>query len=141
MKKGLVVGVIALLVGVSVLSSVSSKDISVSDEEMLEYDIELEDNNEIEPLDNYDEIVSYISGRAFFDNYPPTFCWDEHIICYDWVGEDIHIRAITRTPGHRFYTANASYLDAEHFYGLLTPWPNYWLYSITGIALGNIEWS
>jgi len=57
-KKGLVVGIIVLFVSLSSLTSVSSKDISISDDKILE------DNNEIEPLDMNIEIFTYISGRC-----------------------------------------------------------------------------
>jgi hypothetical protein len=55
-KKVLVIGIIILFVGVSVLSSVSSKDVSVSKDRIFD------DNNEIETSDDYSEIFTYING-------------------------------------------------------------------------------
>jgi len=60
LRKGLIVGIIILFVCVSFLSSVSSKDVSVSNDKVID------DNNEIEPLDVYTEIVSYIHGGGYW---------------------------------------------------------------------------
>jgi hypothetical protein len=54
-KKGLVIGIIILFIGVSVLSSVSSKDVSVF------YDRIVDNNNEIEQLDTIQAIYTKIN--------------------------------------------------------------------------------
>ena len=54
--KGLVIGIIALFVSVSVLSSVSSKDVAITDDKILE------DNTEIEPLDTCRGIFKILGG-------------------------------------------------------------------------------
>jgi len=61
--KGLVVGIIILFISMSVLSSVSSKDISISDDKILE------DNNEIEPLDMNNEFFTRIKGYFYNITY------------------------------------------------------------------------
>ena len=58
-KKGLVVGIIILFVGVSVLSSVSSKDVKVSNERIEN------NNNAIKPLDEYIHIFSLVFGTGY----------------------------------------------------------------------------
>lgn len=66
-KKGLVLIIIVLFIGVSVFSSVSSKNLSISDEEILEYDSEIDDNDVIKPVDEYTEIFTHI--RVQTDHY------------------------------------------------------------------------
>ena len=58
-KKGLVVGIILLFIGVSVLSSVSSKDVSVTNDKVVD------DNNEIKPLDGYIHLFSKVYGSGY----------------------------------------------------------------------------
>ena len=64
-KKALVVGIIVLFIGVSALPIVSSKSVSSPIEMLLEHGVESVDNDEIESLDGYDEIISYISGLGY----------------------------------------------------------------------------
>jgi hypothetical protein len=129
-KKGLVVGIIIPFISVSVLTNVSSKDVSVSDG-MLEY------NNEIESVDNNTEIITKIDGvsyeveihskKGFFRNVTfygggstlEIFGWKYHFPIY------FHERVTT--------------IHANSFIGIIYELP-WWEYSIKGIALGNIEW-
>jgi len=150
-KNGLVVGIIVLFIGVSVLSSVSSKDISVSDEEMLEGEVELEDNNEIEPLDNYREIISNLyacidEGGVItpkFSFYPLDF-GELHITRSNSIGsfEIFGIRFPTpESPKFRFK------VDAEEVYAKWAFGSVDWYYlhpshfQVAATAFGNIEWS
>ena len=57
-KKGLIVGIIILFISTSGLTSVSSKDISISIDKISE------DSNEIESRDINIEIFTYINGRC-----------------------------------------------------------------------------
>jgi hypothetical protein len=65
-KKGLVVGIIILFVGVSVLSSVSSKDVSISE------DRKIENNKETEVFDNeikYGSLVKPLPNDLKYKDY------------------------------------------------------------------------
>jgi hypothetical protein len=133
-KKGLVVGIIILFIGIGVLSSVSSKDISISDDKILK------DNNEIEPIDNYDEIISFIDGEGYMDWEPEsTFIWEDLDI---WEG-DIFIKAITKNPQKLFYTAKPKEIHIDlfiGFFGCVPAGPDVLECGLTGFAIGNIEW-
>ena len=63
-KKSLVFCIIVLFIVVSVVSCVSSEDITFSNDDVLEDNAEigLVDNNESEPLNSYTEIISRVSG-------------------------------------------------------------------------------
>jgi hypothetical protein len=65
-RKGLVVGIIILLAGVSVLSSVSSKDASFINDKVID------DNNEIEPFDyeiKYDSSIESLPNDLKYKDY------------------------------------------------------------------------
>jgi len=137
LSKGLVVGIIVLFVVVSVLSSVSSKDVSVSDDRMVE------DNDDIITLDNYEEIISRIEGRGY-----TTFEYSGGGLIFkrfDAYDGEVSITAITNDPENRYYTATGENFRAEQFWWY---WGNaHWISPSVaeviyyGIALGNIEWS
>ena len=56
MNKVIAIGIIILFISMSCLTNVSSKDISISDDNILE------ENNKIEPLDTYREIFTKITA-------------------------------------------------------------------------------
>ena len=135
-KKGLVAGMIILFVGVSILSSVSSKNVSIS------YDKVVYDNNEIEPLDEYTEIVSFINGGGYID-------WDDGcsgFIQHDFYvfSADIFIKAFTKNPLKPFYTATANEIHMDLYIGGIgcgPASPGELKCYLIGVAIGDIEWS
>jgi len=137
-KKGLVIGIIILFIGVGVLSSVSSKDISISDDKILK------DNNVIEQMDNNEEIITYISGEVGLD-----YCTWEGILLKKvelWtMGDPYCYLEITgyKKPlfplGDSKFNANPTHIIAERFFGFIGL-SNDWFYSVSGFAIGNIDW-
>jgi len=132
-RKSLVIGMIILFVGVGVLSSVSSKDVSVSDEEMVENDTTSEDNNNIAQWDEYKEIIAYIDGFGHVSDYGGFLI--KHFRFRD--GE-FYIRAITTNPLKRIYII-AHEIDVPFFIGRFDgyPWDEAGVY---GFAIGNFNW-
>jgi hypothetical protein len=136
LRKGLVIGIIILFVGVGILSSVSSKDISFSDDKIIE------DNDEIEPIDNYDEIISFINGGGYID-------WDDGcsgFIQHDFYvfSADIFIKAFTKNPLKPFYTATANEIHMDLYIGGIgcgPASPGELKCYLIGVAIGDIEWS
>ena len=138
-SKGLVVGIIAILVGVSVLSSVSSKDISSSMGRILE------DNAEIALWDNNKEIITHITGYVWFED----IIWSgngliSQLELWDRGYEDTNIRIIGfKKPLYPLYESyfktNPSHIIASRFFGLSFPYEEFYVY-IRGFAFGNIEW-
>jgi hypothetical protein len=127
-KKGLVVGIIVLFVSVSVLSSVSSKDVKVSNNRVVDY------NKGIKPDDIYEEIFSYVSGEGF---------------CRDGVGSglnlfvefligDFFVRSFCLKPFGWHYNEPGS-LYIHIYIGDAHPTGNSY-YRIDGIALGRVGW-
>ena len=128
-KKGLVVGIIVLFIGISVLSSVSSKDVSVANDRIVN------DNNEVEPLDFYKDIFAYVSGNGYsreevHSGFNPFVRF--------LIG-DFHIRAFSLKP-LGWYEAWPGSLTIPIFIGDAYPTGNSY-YEIDGIVLGNIGWS
>ena len=136
LRKGLVVGIIILFIGVSVLSNVSSKDVSISNDKVVD------DTNEIEPIDNYDEIISFIRGGGYIDwdiNNIGFIQHDQHIF-----SADIFIKAITKNPLKLFYTAKAKDIHIDLYIGLFgcgPGGPDVLECYYQGYAIGSIEWS
>jgi len=137
-KRYLVIGIVLLLVGVSVLSSVSSKDISISDDKILK------DNNVIEQMDNNKEIITKISGYVGLD-----YCKSEGILLKKveiWtMGNPYCYLEITGYKKPLFplddikFNANPTHIIAERFFGLIL-WSDNWYYTVRGFAIGNIDW-
>ena len=134
MKKIIILGVIALFVGVSVFNSVSSKDLSIFDDKILE------DNNKNEPVDDYEEIITIIDGvcksvtrEGFYYNEPISMHADYFIV----------IKGLKKPFSGDFgifFEEYPSYVKASRFYG--------WAYvfapreiDVWGFAIGNIDWS
>jgi hypothetical protein len=128
-KKGLIVGIIILFIGVSVLSSVSSKDVSVYNDTIFD------DNKEIETSDDYSEIFTHIDG----------WCWSieekrKSIFIHHGVelwGYSLNIKGI-RFP-FNIFDEDAYYVKVPSLFGRI----NYdrQPYIVNGVAFGNIEWS
>ena len=143
-KKGLVIGIIILLVGVSVLSSASSKDVSVYNDKIVD------DNNKVELLeDNQKEIytifenvnVNHIEASDTFLNYFFGFVigWIK-IYC----GVKFTIKGYKRPIFPRsesWFKLNVGYVYAPFFIGRCSlDWDEPFWYYVNGIAYGNIEW-
>ena len=134
-KKGLVVGIIILLVGVSVLSSVSSRYLSVSNKKTIN------DINEIETSDDYTEIFTFIDAYVYGLNlkgigpiyYIELWGVDNTI---DIQGYKSPLFPIINSH----FVVSTDHVIAPQFIGI------YYhvtvdTYSVKGIAFGNIEWS
>ena len=87
--KGLVVGIIVLFVSVGVFSSASSKDISFSDDKVVD------DNNGIKPLDEY-LLSAFLYGKIEILNK------NEYLITF----RAINLRILTFFP-FKFYHFNS----------------------------------
>jgi len=130
-KKGLVVGIIVLLVSMSGLTSVSSKDISISDDKIVE------DNNENEPLDINKEIFTYVKGYCSYINkvgMGKSIYYDVEMYADVW---GLTIMGI----GFPFiiFINNVHYLKLPCLIGSI--YSERYPYIIDGFAIGNIEWS
>ena len=129
-KKGLVVWIIILFVGVCFLSCVSSKDISIS------YNKILEDNNEIKTSDDYREIYTYINGWCWSIEEKRRSIFIHHDVEL-WGYANLNIKGI-RFP-FNFFNEYAGYVKVPCLLGRI-------IYDrspliVNGVAFGNIEWS
>ena len=101
-----------------------------------------EGNTEIEPIDNYDEIISFINGGGYID-------WGDGcsgFIQHDFYvfSADIFIKAITKNPLKPFYTATANKVHMDLYIGVIgcgPVSPGELKCDLTGVAIGSIEWS
>ncbi|KYK21294.1 hypothetical protein AYK24_09405 [Thermoplasmatales archaeon SG8-52-4] len=129
-KKCLVVGIIVLFISVNV----TSKDTSISN------DVIVEDNGEIKPLDNQIEIISFITGLAYYvDKIGCIINKPIEITAYKM---SINILGF-KHPSDYFYNvffdiSGISYLKASRFFGRVNE--NGMPPSVSGFAIGNIEW-
>ena len=134
-KKGLIVGIIILFIGVSVLSSVSSKDVSVTNDKVVD------DNNEIEPLDEYTEIVSFIYGGGYWSECDILFYFKGWGIWkFTFTSGDFFIKAVTKNPFKPFLKVTAHKIEVPQFIGIFMGNPDYETASIVGHAIGDIYW-
>ena len=137
-KKGLAVGIIVLFAGVSVSSSVSSKDVSISNNKIVD------DNKEIRLLeDNQQEIYTIIDIQKidYIDSLHPFSFFPK------WI--DIKNNEVFTIKGYKkpLFPLSESWFElkvrqvyAPFFIGeayIFEP-ENGW---VDGIAIGNIEWS
>ena len=146
--KGLVIGIIALFVSVSVLSSVSSKDVSVSNNGFQELEKISVDNPITSLTDNYVEIFSTIEACV----WDPT----ELIIGHHWLFSVLYIPLGQSWPqyiiidGIRFsrfgssieyFEVKAREVYAERAFGGWGHWTGPDSCDVGYWAFGNIEWS
>jgi hypothetical protein len=140
-KKGLVVGIIILFVGVSVLSSVSSKDISISDDRKIEnnketeiFDNEIKYNSLVEPLPNDLKYKDYkdcsirakegVDGKAFL--FPGFFSsWPES----DSNGIDVERAFGILIRVHVICPCYGIYFNNDYYY---SNWTKAYVFSFTG---------
>ena len=137
LRKGLVVGIIILFVGVGVLSSVSSKDVSVSK------DIIKEDNTETPLWDDYDERFAVIRGTGSFTDYERWYGgfigpWGI-VINLSFYSGTFNILAFTKNPSKPIYKVEANKLTIKRFVGIFII-GDYFYGSIVGYAFGDIYW-
>jgi hypothetical protein len=114
------------------------------DEEMLEYETESEDNNEIEQMDNNKEIITQISGYVGLD-----YCTSEGFLLKKvelWtMGNPYCYLEITGYKKPLFplddskFNENPTHIIAERFFGWII-WSDNWYYTVRGFAIGNIDW-
>jgi hypothetical protein len=135
-KKGLVIGIIFLFVGVGVLSNASSTSISSSDKEIFEY--------EIEPIDDQTEIITFFRGSIHGVVYRDPK-WYDIPIMKGWIEIDafrgFYIRGLKKStfPFDKIiFNHKVKHVYAPLFIGMVQSFPDYAL--IYGIAIGNIEW-
>ena len=138
LRKGLVVGIIILFIGVGVLSSVSSKDVSVSK------DIIKKDNNETPLWDDYDERFAIIVGSGDFTYYERRQMWGHIIpigivINISFYHGTFNILAFTKNPSKPIYKVEANKLIIKRFIGYFHI-IDYYYGAIMGYAFGDIYW-
>ena len=121
-KKGLVFGIIVLFLGVGATSS--GINVNANPKNVLK------DNSEVEPLGDYIEIISRVSGSGY--DYSGGGFFELNI-----VDGSVDIKALTLLNG--IITGHAEYIYARFFIGLRLPVANYW-YNFGGWAFGDIVW-
>ena len=129
-KKGLVIGIIVSFVCVSVLSSVSSKEVSVSNEKTIN------DNNEIETSDEFREIYTHIDGWCWSINEKRKSIFIHHNV-ESWGYGNLNIKGL-RFP-FDFFDEYASYVKIPCLLGRIIYGSSPLI--VNGFAFGNIEWS
>ena len=141
LRKGLIVGIIILFVGVSVLSSVSSKDVSVSNDKVDD------DNNEVELLeDNQKEIYTIFKNQRveYINVGDHVFPWFSigYVEIYSYGGFTIKGYKSPLYPLNKsWFELDVRQVNAPLFIGRYwIDWIEEWTY-VDGIAIGNIEWS
>ena len=138
LSKAVVMGVIVLFISLSGLNSVTSKDISISDDKILK------DNNVIEQMDDNKEIITRISGYVGLD-----YCTSEGFLLKKvelWtMGNPYCYLEITGYKKPLFplhdskFNEKPTHIIAERFIGFIGL-SNDWYYSVSGFAIGNIYW-
>ena len=128
--KSIVTVILLLFIGIVVLSSVSSKDVSVFN------DIMLDDNNE--------EVLTRITAFVMLDDIKSNNGLIVNIELWDSGFEDSSIDIFGfKKPLYplreSFFKEKPKHLIAPQFIGLILPVENLYVYVI-GYALGNIEW-
>jgi len=133
------VGIIVLITCMSVFSSVSSRDISISDDKILE------DNCETEPLDIYREIFTKIhigvpdgaaytvkkSGGGIFFRHVEIWCEESFDISGYYL--DLIIPRYFRVTVNRIVAPQCFvYFEGNQYPGLI---------GVHAFAIGDIEWS
>ena len=136
-KKGLVVGIIILFIGMSVVSSVSSRSISSPFEMLLEHGAESEVNDK--PFEDYKEVITFIDGVGDRDYYHVGLNLGFLKFNLTLGLGQFEIYAFTRNPFKLFYQATAKSIHMKIFFGIDVGNPA-WTYIIYGFAFGDITW-
>ena len=138
-KKGLVIGIIILFIGVSVLSSVSSKDVSV-------YNDNIEENNVSNELfDNNEEMFTRIGACVYQGDLKLK---GDGLIKELELRDNYENRTQIGIWGFKkplyplkesYFTAKPKHLYSSRFIGFCFQFEE--LYAlVNGVAFGNIEW-
>lgn len=132
-KKSLIVFIIILIIILSTVSSIPSKDISNSIENLLK------DNNKIESLEVYEEIITFIYGACneVVIN-KEGIIRDVEFYCWGTWGVELGIRGWVK-PFKHIHECGIFDIYAPKFFGRIIP-TNSDSYIIRGYAIGNIEW-
>ena len=121
-RKGLAFVSILLFVGTCVNISAVQMNSNINKD--------IKENCEIETLDEYTEIISFINGKAYDYNRKG--------FSVNISNSDIDIISYT-TNG--FYTKNVENVDIGFFIGYFYGGSGYIVYSrLFGVAIGNIKW-
>ena len=129
-----------MFIGVSALSSVSSKDISSSNEEIIDYEVESVDNKEIESVDINTEIITFFSGSC--SEYYRTGGLFGNVSIYvsgDNILEIFGIKESNSGSLDIFFKAYPKEVFISRFIGFSWSIAVDFHY-VNGIALGNIDW-
>ena len=138
-KKGLVVGIIILFVGVGVLSSVSSKDVSLYNDKIVD------DNNKVELLeDNQQEIytiinishIDFVGSRYHIFDFWPKWVDIRNTFTFTIKGYKRPLFPLSES----WFELQVRRVYAPFFIGEAYQFePEKGV--VNGIAYGNIEWS
>lgn len=132
-KKSLIVFIIILIVKISTISNISSKEIFSSIDNLLE------DNKKIEALDVYDEIITFIYGAC--DEVvinKEGIIRDVEFYCWGTWGVELGIRGWVK-PFKHIHETGIFDIYASNFFGRIMPTDSD-SYIIRGYAIGDIEW-
>ena len=141
MKKGLIATFMVALMLITVISSVSSKNVTVSNEKMEECNTVSVDNPVSSQTDNYTELITFIDAFAYGFKIKGI-----------GLGFHIEIWGVDRTidlEGYRYplfplgesnFVVSADHVIVSHFVGIWYP-VTVDTYAVKGIALGNIDYS
>ena len=131
-EKCLIVLVI-FVITLSTISSISSKDISSSINKISE------DDNKIESLDVYEEIITFIYGAC--DEVvikKDGVVRDVEFYCWGTWGVELGIKGWVK-PFKHIHMKGIFNIYASKFFGRIIP-TTYDSYIIRGYAIGDIEW-
>ena len=139
MKKEIIgIFVCMLLAGVSVFSNVASK-------EVLNLSYGIEDNSENKIWDDTEEIVTFIEGNIYIEEYEAEIGIVRKVELWTtgYVNTYLEISGYKKPLfpfNESFFTAEPQHIIANRFFGMLFQWDRVYV-SVRGIAFGNIEWS
>jgi hypothetical protein len=104
----------------------------------LPWSISKKDNNEIEPLDDYEEIITFIDGTC--NNVTTKGIYIKRDVTFQ-AGENtgLEISGYYR-PWNHFNEVNVVYIHAHLYIGVIYSYYGDMTYRIWGIAIGNIDW-
>ena len=143
LRKGLVIGIIILFVSISVFSSVSSKDVSISNNKIVD------DNKEIRLLEDNQQEIYTIFDNVNVEDFEALIVFPFSRIIIGWIEMSSYagftIKGYKRPIfpcSESWFELKVEYVYAPFFIGQWEPdWNEpFWSY-IDGIAYGNIEWS
>ena len=130
MKKNLLIISICIVILLIPISSAVDINTDVDDE--------ARENFEIEPLDDYEEIITFIDGTC--NDVSSKGIWIKRDVIFQAGGTTgFEISGYYR-PWNHFNEINVIYIHIPLYLGVIFSHPGGTTYSIWGIALGDIEW-